>query len=102
MFIIVRRASLAEVLQDPGLLLVGLDLRFRGDANHLAECAESVVGPSATTRKDRSVRIWHLGLKALDVLLHDPVHRTEECLASLDPAKEEPAPRRLLLDFPIG
>ena len=99
--VVVRRARLPQVLQLPGLLLAGLDVQPRLDAGEVAQRLEASVRARPAAEEDGGVGARVLRHDALEVGVHDAVHRPVERLAGLHPAVEQPPPGRPLLDLAV-
>ena len=99
--VVVRRASLAEVLEHPRFVFVRLDICFGPDAGVVAKFPKSSVRARAAAKENGIVRAGILRHNAFNVSVHDSIHWPVEGLARLHPTIEEPSPGRLLFDFPI-
>lgn len=92
MLVVVRRASLPEILQLPGFVRARLNVRPRLDAREIAEFPEAAIGPRSSAKKDRIVRLGILGRDALQKGVNDAFHRPVKRLAGLHSAIKQPSP----------
>lgn len=98
----ILRASLAQILEFPGLVFGGLNVRLGTDARELAQFLESSVWPGSASTKNSRIGTRIVRHDALDVGVDDMVHWSLERLAGLDLSIEEPSPGRFFFYFPVG
>jgi hypothetical protein len=92
MFVIVRRARLAEILQVPWGLLASFDVQFRANASEVTKVYKRCIGPTTSAAKHRIIGFWRMRHNVPNVFVDDSVHRSVERLASLDSPKINPSP----------
>src|SRR5436190_1269325 len=90
--VVVRGASLAEVLELPGLVLAGLDVGLELYSGQPAEFPETSIRTRPPAQEDGSIGLKVLRHEALNVRVDDTVHRSVERLPGLHSAVVEPTP----------
>ena len=101
MLVVVSGTSLAKIFEHPGLPLATVDVGFRGNPSRITELSEADIRSRSTAQEDWSIRVNMFGVKALEMSVDDTIHRTAESFARFDSAVRQPAPLRLLFDFPV-
>ena len=74
--VVVRCTSLAQILEHPGLIFVGLDICFGFDAGDVAKLPESSVRARTSSKEDGIIGARILRYEAFDAGVHDEVHRS--------------------------
>src|SRR5579885_2970031 len=87
--IVVRRKGLAEVLQFPRFVPPSLDIRPRLDASEDTQFLEARVRTRSSAQENGAVRAGVVRQDALEMCMHDVIHRTVEDLVRLHPAVEQ-------------
>lgn len=93
MLVVIRRARLPKILEDPDLLLTTLNVTLRFDRGKAAQCPEAIVRPRSSSMEHRIIGIRILRHDAPEMGVHRAIHRTIKCLVCLDATIEEPTPR---------
>src|SRR5689334_161973 len=101
-FIVVRRARLAKILEHPRTLLTRFNAPLRWYPGNGAQHSKSVVGSSPSAEEDWSIGIRGVGHDTSKVQSNRAVHRSPKRLVGFHTAIEEPAVRTGLLDLPVG
>ena len=99
--VVVSRAGFAQVLEQPGPLAAGLEIRFRLDSRQAAQSDETRIRPRPSSKKDGRIGLGIRRQDAPKMSMDRTVQWSVKGLARLLPAIVEPAPGRSLLDLPI-
>src|SRR6185369_16600174 len=101
MFIVVFRAGLPEILQELRFFFAGFKVGLWFDLCQRTQFLKPFIWPRTTAQKYWSIWLrvfWH---EALEVRMHNSVHRTVKGFAGLHPPIEQPTPWRMFLHLPI-
>ena len=95
MFVVIRCARLAEILEYPDLLITALNTGFEFDSREAAKRPEAIVWSRSSSMKHGIVRMRINRHDAPDVSMHGAIHRTVKRLVRLDATIEEPMGNRM-------
>jgi hypothetical protein len=95
--IVVRRASLPQVLEQSGFVFACFNVLLGLDARQIAKFLEAGIGPRPSAQYDRLVGLCILRQYTFQMRADDAIHRPIKGFACLHSAIEQPSPWRLFL-----